>query len=582
MLALGLCVATGAPAEAIRPLVRPAPALKNVRLAIPFTYEELSKKEITGLDLEDNATRKAALQQARDYIDYRRGRLPAVRAIAWRAECERNLGTLKETALCRYEIDRASSTRSRKTPVARTERDRLADALRNSKFEQATGADFSTVIRAVSSLGDAQASVPVAQRLVSMDTCVPSTVSSALGYKIEELFPAPESVDLTKKLYRHASRCGKDSASAQAAFRLGLILIWQHQCIEIKDLMAQTESISDGSQFHARAKYWRHYCAQKLGDEEGKIDAKNALIKDHPFSFQNLSVNGGEEVTVKSFLKSEDPFVSVRSLVRPDLNGLIRATEALVKEGSNEIASEVLDRSVRDLEGLEPEVRMYSAVLLHRIGFALPKFKILTGLFQDSPKMISTSTLKMYFPLWYFDVVRAKQDRIDPLLIISLIRQESAFNKDARSIVGARGLMQVMPATARMVASVRARSLSDPDTNIGVGTKYFQKRLEQYSGDVELTLAAYNAGAGRVDQWVRRYPTDNKMLFLDFIPFRETRDYVSSILRNYYFYVRLYGNAPVEAAALAEGVKVAAPVPKHEAKVQAILSANAGSVAMAK
>ena len=154
--------------------------------------------------------------------------------------------------------------------------------------------------------------------------------------------------------------------------------------------------------------------------------------------------------------------------------------------------------------------------------------------------MLQSSTLKMYFPLSYFEQVQARSKSIDPYLILSLIRQESAFNSRARSPVGARGLMQVMPATARSIASVSSGRLFDPQTNIQVGTKYFAHRLNQFHGDVGLTLAAYNAGATRVDRWVKRYEGADKVLFMDLIPFRETRDYVASILRNHYWYTRLY------------------------------------------
>jgi soluble lytic murein transglycosylase len=135
--------------------------------------------------------------------------------------------------------------------------------------------------------------------------------------------------------------------------------------------------------------------------------------------------------------------------------------------------------------------------------------------------------------------------------------------------------MQVMPATARMIASVRTTALSDPQTNIKVGTKYFTKRLAQYNGDVELTLAAYNAGFARVDQWLKRYPTDNKLLFLDFIPFKETREYVSTILRNYYWYVKLYDHELEGSGGEAKKLNAAGP------KVLSIITANAGVAASA-
>jgi hypothetical protein len=123
--------------------------------------------------------------------------------------------------------------------------------------------------------------------------------------------------------------------------------------------------------------------------------------------------------------------------------------------------------------------------------------------------------------------------------------------------------------------------------NVKIGTKYFAQRLREYSGDVELTLAAYNAGANRVESWVKRYPTDNKILFLDLMPFKETRDYVSSILRNYYWYTRIYGveeKAPEKVAGNHKNKRVA----KNKTAVWAnrapssiehsIINANAGGV----
>jgi soluble lytic murein transglycosylase len=246
----------------------------------------------------------------------------------------------------------------------------------------------------------------------------------------------------------------------------------------------------------------------------------------------------------------------------------------LIRAGAPNLGAEMVDRNAGEIATLEPEARLYVAVLMSRIGYSLPAFKVLTALFQDVPRMISQSTMRVFFPLAYYEIVKAKQAQVDPLLLLSLIRQESAFNKEAHSSAGARGLMQVMPATARSVASMRAKTLFDPFTNVKIGTKFFMKRLGDFDGDVELTLAAYNAGANRVEQWRKRYPTTNKMLFLDFIPFRETREYVSSILRNYYWYVKLY--SPSVIGGVPEGSKISVV----DTKVLAIMNANAGAAAM--
>jgi soluble lytic murein transglycosylase len=351
-------------------------------------------------------------------------------------------------------------------------------------------------------------------------------------------------------------------------------------------LMSKVEKTAAANVLHARAKFWRHYCAQKIGDEKNQAEAQQSLFEENPLSFQALATTAEKDSLAEKAKSQETPQVAFRSLVRPELNAILRASEALMRLKENQFAIEILDKNLREIGSIEPEVRVYVAINLNRLEATLPKFKLLAELFQEAPKTLSVATLQLYFPLSYFDLIKKKENKIDPFLILSLIRQESAFNKDARSIAGARGLMQVMPQTARMVARVRAQNLFNPDVNIAVGAKYFMNRLKQYDGDVELTLAAYNAGFMRVDDWKKRYPTDNRILFLDFIPFRETREYVTSILRNYYWYVNLYedensGNKnrmPASRAAKSETVLTGKKTDISK-KNHAIVSGNAGIAA---
>ena len=101
--------------------------------------------------------------------------------------------------------------------------------------------------------------------------------------------------------------------------------------------------------------------------------------------------------------------------------------------------------------------------------------------------------------------------------------------------------MQLMPKTARKFERLRStQKLYDPVTNVKIGSKFFSTLLTRYDGDAALALAAYNAGAKRIEDWVRRYPVKDRILFLDLIPFKETRQYVSAIARNYFWYNTLY------------------------------------------
>ena len=139
----------------------------------------------------------------------------------------------------------------------------------------------------------------------------------------------------------------------------------------------------------------------------------------------------------------------------------------------------------------------------------------------------------------------AKAYNLDPALVASLIRQESNFNPRATSPVGARGLMQLMPAVGRTIASGQGiagyndESLYDPAINIRLGTQHLSGLLRK-SPQIERVLAAYNAGESRVAKWIQKAGADDPELFTERIPFVETRDYVRSVIRNREFYSSLY------------------------------------------
>jgi soluble lytic murein transglycosylase len=137
---------------------------------------------------------------------------------------------------------------------------------------------------------------------------------------------------------------------------------------------------------------------------------------------------------------------------------------------------------------------------------------------------------------------------LDPALTAGLIRQESAFDPDARSGANAYGLMQLLPKTARVlsrkakVGYSRAR-LVDPDYNVRLGTLYLAG-LKKDFGSVESALAAYNAGEDRVAQWNEGQHYREIAEFVDSIPFTETREYVQIVTRNAAIYRKLYGAPP--------------------------------------
>ncbi len=142
-------------------------------------------------------------------------------------------------------------------------------------------------------------------------------------------------------------------------------------------------------------------------------------------------------------------------------------------------------------------------------------------------------------------------DQPEKALVLALIRQESGFHEGAVSSVGARGLMQLMPATAKQVAKglkigYSPDRLHDPSYNVQLGTNYLGDLLSSFNGSYVLSLAAYNAGPGRVRGWLREYgdprsPEVDPIDWVETIPFSETRNYVQRVLESTQVYRRRLG-----------------------------------------
>lgn len=146
--------------------------------------------------------------------------------------------------------------------------------------------------------------------------------------------------------------------------------------------------------------------------------------------------------------------------------------------------------------------------------------------------------LALRFPVTYASLVatNASAQQLEPALVFGLMRQESMLDKNAESPVGARGLMQIMPDTGKQIARKlnepwsSASSLFNPDINIKYGTFYYKQLLDRFNGHFALAAAAYNAGPHRVDKWLpdgKLMPAD---VWIETIPFKETRKYVTSVL----------------------------------------------------
>jgi soluble lytic murein transglycosylase len=152
------------------------------------------------------------------------------------------------------------------------------------------------------------------------------------------------------------------------------------------------------------------------------------------------------------------------------------------------------------------------------------------------------------YPLLRRDALtaQARANNLDPAIVAGVIRQESSWNPRAVSRAGARGWMQVLPGVGKEIAQSRRYPvwdpalLFDPDVSLEMGTSHLRGALSRYNS-LPRALAAYNAGESRVQRWTQRLGAEDPEVFIERIPFVETRDYVRIVMRNAEVYRSLYG-----------------------------------------
>lgn len=158
--------------------------------------------------------------------------------------------------------------------------------------------------------------------------------------------------------------------------------------------------------------------------------------------------------------------------------------------------------------------------------------------------------IKRRFPMAYQNEVlsHSQANQIDPAWTFAIARRESSFMSDASSSAGAKGLMQLLPGTARYLAKKKIKTsvLYDADTNAGYGTQYLRYLLDKMDNNPVLATASYNAGWRRVQKWI---PTDQSMpmdIWIETIPYKETRNYVKAVLAYRQIYAAQLGRtAPI-------------------------------------
>jgi soluble lytic murein transglycosylase len=325
------------------------------------------------------------------------------------------------------------------------------------------------------------------------------------------------------------------------------------------DLISGKTKISD-----PRLKFWIGFIYEQLNEPKDALSFYEEIISNNPLSYyaimavKKVQVLKPESPAVKYYaattIKTLTPMtIDVSQLNQDYISSLIRLKAWATIDSQRMMKLELkrlkLHSMPKFVVTLPTEKQLSAKSDLHLVNARiildsqnfLSTFKYLYEVLEKKEVVFNRALLEILYPKPYLADLSTilKKDKLDPIIVLSLIRQESVFNPLARSRVGARGLMQIMPNTAKRIRrSIKDKHLITPKTNMEVGTTYFKGLMNRYEGNLVYVLAAYNAGEGRVDRWRGTlFDSDQSILrYIAAIPFLETRNYVKLIFRNIFFY----------------------------------------------
>lgn len=372
-----------------------------------------------------------------------------------------------------------------------------------------------------------------------LDALAQDRAAEAIYRKADYLASLGQSEQALPLFQRVITKYPDSSYAESAQFWLFQYYMRQGKKEEAADLLT-TFKDEDYAPF---VKYWRAKILE-TGDD-GKL-----LVKDYPYSFYALQM-------IKE---------------TPDAPDLV---ESILSEGTAEATPPEVNDRFRALRDLGLATWLYQELDWHTRGgapsprelYTLAKAYYLAGDYRDailtSERLLKGNATEPFnraelqdifrisFPLGYYDVVEreAKANNLDPLLVLSLIRQESAFEPMSTSYAKARGLMQIIESTGRHLMSslnLPYRSpdiLYDAEINVKAGTHYLRQLIDAFDGNLVLAVAAYNWGPGSVRNWYVDLPASAKadeVMLIDLIPNSQPRIYVKKVLFNYWVYSALW------------------------------------------
>jgi soluble lytic murein transglycosylase len=362
--------------------------------------------------------------------------------------------------------------------------------------------------------------------------------------------------------FRQATKLAESASQrAEALWRVGWV---QYRTARYSEAAETFKEVADaqGGAFETQALYWLARAIERTNNER----ANNGNANDHysrvcqrqlygyycQLAARRAAVQPASPPQVVPVSAGSSETIPLPESRRPEIErhpAYRRAVElkilGLAQDAARELAI-LTEQYSRD-----EEVLLALSALLNDVGAYYPALRLAKVHFRDKLERggadASSALWTVAYPTGLVPTIRAQAvPQVDPYLAAAIIREESQYDEKAVSMVGAIGLMQLMPLTANQVAQrfgfpgVDRDDLFDQDTNIRLGVRYLGQLLDQFAGNIAYAVAAYNAGPTAVANWIAMHQGRDQDEFIELIPYQETRLYVKRVLRSYGEYRRLH------------------------------------------
>lgn len=322
---------------------------------------------------------------------------------------------------------------------------------------------------------------------------------------------------------------------------------WEEAKVSFEQMKEQVRDSSDKS----RARFWLARSLEQLGKKQEAEQELQTLIKEDPLGYYGV-------IAVRE-LKQDFPPLTLdnKELEGMSLLGIrevepqMRLTaEWLISVQEKSAAEKIINSAAEDLRKrnvTNENIWLAVSSAYARTGLYLPLFSAIGALQPEVKDQLLNDHPDLLFPQPFGEIIDAASEKSGTPreFIYSIIRQESAFNPEARSPADAFGLMQLLPSIARTLAQENglpyseAGDLFKPEINIHLGAFELKTLMKKYKNQFILAVSGYNANAGAIRGWLKTRYREDSVEFIEEVPYEETRSYIKLVMRNYVFYQRL-------------------------------------------